>query len=67
MTSSLTSEAVVCAAALAGHPVSSQDAERIAAAIGPALAAFSSVEATLPFEAEPASFAAVQMKDERPS
>lgn len=62
MTSPLTRETVAGSAALAGHPVSPEDADRIAAAIGPALLAFSVVEATLPFEAEPARFMAVQMQ-----
>lgn len=62
MTSPLTRETVAGSAALAGHPVSPQDADRIATAIGPALLAFSAVEATLPFEAEPARFMAVQIQ-----
>lgn len=60
MTTSLTKEAVASMADLAGYPMSEQDAARVARAIGPALAGFSAVEGTLPFEAEPSGFVAVQ-------
>lgn len=62
MTRPLSMEAVAALADLAGYELAADDARRVASAIGPALAAFSDVEATLPFEAEPARFAFVQTR-----
>jgi hypothetical protein len=45
---------------VAGVPVSADVAERIAHSIGPAFEGFAAVAGTLPFDLEPASFAAVQ-------
>nr|WP_209740139.1 hypothetical protein [Aureimonas populi] len=49
-------------AALAGHTLEEAVAARVAAAIGPALAAFAELEGTLPFEAEPSGFQKAQSK-----
>lgn len=64
MTTPLTTETVARMADLAGHALADADAARVARAIGPALAAFSAVEATLPFEAEPAGFLAAQREEQ---
>jgi hypothetical protein len=45
---------------VAGVPVNAEEAERIAASIGPAFDGFAKVAGTLPFDLEPATFAAVQ-------
>jgi hypothetical protein len=45
---------------IAGVPVSSEVAERIANSIGPAFEGFSAVAGTLPFDLEPATFIVVQ-------
>ena len=47
-------------AAVAGVPVSAEVAARIANSIGPAFDNFAPIAGTLPFDLEPASFAAVQ-------
>ncbi len=60
MTTTLTKEAVASMSALAGYAMDEQDAARVARAIGPALAGFAAVEASLPFEAEPSGFVAEQ-------
>ena len=65
MTTPLTKETAASMAEFAGYPIDEADAARIARAIGPALAVFSAIEATLPFEAEPAGFVAAQT--EKPS
>jgi hypothetical protein len=41
---------------IAGVPVSSEVAERIANSIGPAFEGFAAVSGTLPFDLEPATF-----------
>ena len=45
---------------IAGVPVSTDDAARIANSIGPAFEGFAAVAGTLPFDLEPASFLLVQ-------
>jgi hypothetical protein len=45
---------------VAGLPVSSEVAARIANSIGPAFEGFAAVAGTLPFDLEPASFLLVQ-------
>jgi TRAP-type uncharacterized transport system substrate-binding protein len=45
---------------IAGVPISAEEAARIAASIGPAFEGFAAVAGTLPFDIEPAGFAAVQ-------
>ena len=45
---------------VAGVPVSSEVAERIANSIGPAFEGFAAVAGTLPFDLEPATFILVQ-------
>jgi len=45
---------------VAGVPVSSEVAERIANSIGPAFEGFAAVAGTLPFDLEPATFGVVQ-------
>jgi hypothetical protein len=45
---------------VAGVPVNAEEAERIAASIGPAFDGFAKIAGTLPFELEPATFTAVQ-------
>jgi hypothetical protein len=47
-------------AGVAGLPVSTEVAERIANSIGPAFEGFAAVAGTLPFDLEPASFLLVQ-------
>lgn len=60
MTTQLTKETVAAMAELAGYAMDEADAARVARAIGPALAGFSKVEATLPFTAEPCGFVVEQ-------
>ena len=67
MTETLTSDTVAAMAALAGQTLEPGSAERIARAIGPALAGFAATEGTLPFEAEPASFVVAQRAGNAPS
>jgi hypothetical protein len=45
---------------VAGVPVSTEVATRIANSIGPAFEGFAAVAGTLPFDLEPATFAVVQ-------
>ena len=45
---------------IAGVPVSTDDAARIANSIGPAFEGFAAVAGTLPFDLEPATFLLVQ-------
>lgn len=45
---------------VAGVPVSSEVATRIANSIGPAFEGFAAVAGTLPFDLEPATFVVVQ-------
>jgi hypothetical protein len=45
---------------IAGVPVSTDDAARIANSIGPAFEGFAAVGGTLPFDLEPATFLLVQ-------
>jgi hypothetical protein len=45
---------------MAGVPVSTEDATRIANSIGPAFEGFAALAGTLPFDLEPASFVVVQ-------
>jgi hypothetical protein len=45
---------------VAGLPVSTEEAARIADSIGPAFEGFAAVAGTLPFDLEPASFLLVQ-------
>jgi hypothetical protein len=47
-------------AEVAGVPVSTEVATRIANSIGPAFEGFAAVAGTLPFDLEPATFAVVQ-------
>jgi hypothetical protein len=47
-------------AAVAGVPVSTEVAARIANSIGPAFEGFAAIAGTLPFDLEPATFVAVQ-------
>jgi hypothetical protein len=45
---------------LAGLPVETEVAERVANSIGPALEGFAAIAGTLPFDLEPASFLLAQ-------
>jgi hypothetical protein len=45
---------------VAGVPVSTDVAERVANSVGPIFEGFAAVAGTLPFDLEPASFVAVQ-------
>lgn len=49
-------------ASVAGVPVTTDVAHRIAASIGPAFVGYASVSGTLPFDLEPATFVSVQNK-----
>lgn len=49
-------------AGVAGVPVTTEIAQRIAASIGPAFVGYASVSGTLPFDLEPATFVSVQNK-----
>ena len=51
---------------VAGVPVSSEVAERIANSIGPAFEGFAAVAGTLPFDLEPATFIVVQQAANTP-
>ena len=55
-----TAKQVWAMAEVAGVPVSSEVATRIANSIGPAFEGFAAVAGTLPFDLEPASFLLVQ-------
>jgi hypothetical protein len=55
-----TAKQVWAMAEVAGVPVSSEVAARIANSIGPAFEGFAAVAGTLPFDLEPASFLLVQ-------
>ena len=55
-----TAKQVWAMAEVAGVPVSSEVATRIANSIGPAFDGFAAVAGTLPFDLEPASFLLVQ-------
>jgi hypothetical protein len=55
-----TPKEVKAMADVAGVPVETQVAERIAHSIGPAFEGFASVAGTLPFDLEPAGFLLVQ-------
>ena len=63
MKDSVTGETIAAASSLTGQTLDAQTAARVARAIGPALVAFARIEGTLPFEAEPSSFAATQMSE----
>ena len=56
-----TSKEIKAMADVAGIPVSAEVATRIANSVGPAFEGFAAVAGTLPFDLEPATFAAVQM------
>ncbi|NDV87365.1 hypothetical protein GTW51_11700 [Aurantimonas aggregata] len=60
MSEKLTGDTVAAMAALAGQELQPSSAERIALAIGPALAGFAPTEGTLPFAAEPSGFVVAQ-------
>jgi hypothetical protein len=55
-----TAKEIVAIANVGGVPVDAEVAARIANSIGPAFDNFAPVAGTLPFDLEPASFAAVQ-------
>ena len=55
-----TAKEIKASADIAGVPVSSEVAERIANSIGPAFEGFAAVAGTLPFDLEPAGFLLVQ-------
>ncbi len=55
-----TAKEIKAIADIAGVPVSSEVAERIANSIGPAFEGFAAVAGTLPFDLEPATFIVVQ-------
>ena len=55
-----TAKEIKAIADVAGVPVSSEGAERIANSIGPAFEGFAAVAGTLPFDLEPATFIVVQ-------
>ena len=55
-----TAKEIKASADIAGVPVSSEVAERIANSIGPAFEGFAAVAGTLPFDLEPATFIVVQ-------
>ena len=55
-----TAKEIKAIADIAGVPVSSEVAERIANSIGPAFEGFAAVAGTLPFDLEPATFILVQ-------
>jgi hypothetical protein len=55
-----TAKQVWAMAEVAGVPVSSEVATRIANSIGPAFEGFAAIAGTLPFDLEPASFLLVQ-------
>jgi hypothetical protein len=55
-----TAKQVWAMAEVAGVPVSSEVATRIASSIGPAFEGFAAVAGTLPFDLEPASYLLVQ-------
>jgi hypothetical protein len=67
MSDRLTGETVAAMAALAGQALEPGSAERIARAIGPALAGFAPIEGRLPFAAEPAGFIVAQRSKDVPS
>ncbi len=54
-----TAKEIKASADIAGVPVSSEVAERIANSIGPAFEGFAAVAGTLPFDLEPATFIVV--------
>jgi len=55
-----TAKEIKAMADVAGVPVSTEVAERIANSIGPAFEGFAAVAGTLPFDLEPATFIVVQ-------
>ena len=55
-----TTKEIQATAQIAGVPVNDQIATRISNSIGPAFEGFAAVAGTLPFDLEPATFAAVQ-------
>jgi len=55
-----TAKEIKASADIAGVPVSSEVAERIANSIGPAFEGFAAVAGTLPFDLEPATFLLAQ-------
>ena len=55
-----TAKEIVAIANVGGVPVDAEVAARIAYSIGPAFDNFAPIAGTLPFDLEPASFAAVQ-------
>jgi hypothetical protein len=58
-----TAKEIKAIADVAGVPVSTEVATRIANSIGPAFEGFAAVAGTLPFDLEPASFLLVQAAD----
>lgn len=60
MNENVTGETIAAASSLAGQALGAEASARVARAIGPALAVFATIEGTLPFEAEPSSFVAMQ-------
>ena len=55
-----TAKEIKAIADVAGVPVSSEVAERIANSIGPAFEGFAAVAGTLPFDLEPATYIVIQ-------
>ena len=55
-----TAKEIKAIADIAGVPVSSEVAERIANSIGPAFEGFAAVAGTLPFDLEPATYIVIQ-------
>ncbi|OQW59299.1 MAG: hypothetical protein A4S14_04805 [Proteobacteria bacterium SG_bin9] len=53
---------IAAMAGVAGVPVATGVAQRIATSIGPAFAGYAPVSGTLPFDLEPATFVSVQNK-----
>ena len=55
-----TAKEIKAIADVAGAPVSTEVAERIANSIGPAFEGFAAVAGTLPFDLEPATYIVIQ-------
>ena len=60
-----TAEEIAATSKVAGIPVAADVATRIANSIGPAFEGFAPIAGTLPFDLEPATFAAVQLAGDR--
>jgi hypothetical protein len=56
-----TAEEISAMSKIAGVPVATDVATRIANSIGPAFEGFAPISGTLPFDLEPATFVAVQL------